>query len=64
MRGFLAWIAWLLLHLLMLAGFRNRVSVLTSWIWNYVRRDHSARLIVDQREAATAETVGGPVGRS
>lgn len=64
MRGFLAWIAWLLLHLLMLAGFRNRVSVLISWIWNYVRRDHSARLIVDQQEAATAETVGGPVGRS
>lgn len=64
LRGFIAWIAWLLLHLLMLAGFRNRVSVLVSWIWNYVRRDHSARLIVDQREAATAETVGGPVGRS
>ncbi len=64
LRGFVAWIAWLLLHLLMLAGFRNRVSVLFSWIWNYARRDHSARLILDQREAATAETVGGPVGRS
>jgi len=64
MRGLLAWIAWLLLHLLMLAGFRNRVSVLVSWIWNYVRRDHSARLILDQREAATAESVNGPIDRS
>lgn len=64
LRGLVAWIAWLLLHLLMLAGFRNRVSVLFSWIWNYARRDHSARLILDQREAATAETVGGPVDRS
>jgi NADH dehydrogenase len=64
MRGRVAWVAWLLLHLLMLAGFRNRVSVLFSWIWNYARRDHSARLILDQREAATAETARGPVSRS
>lgn len=64
LRGRIAWLAWLLLHLLMLAGFRNRVSVLVSWIWNYLRNDHSARLILDQREAATAETVDGPVRRS
>ncbi len=64
LRGRIAWLAWLLLHLLMLAGFRNRVSVLVSWIWNYLRNDHSARLILDQREAATAETVDGPVPRS
>lgn len=64
LRGLIAWVAWLLLHLLMLAGFRNRVSVLFSWIWNYARRDHSARLILDQREAATAEAVGGPIDRS
>jgi len=64
LRGLIAWLAWLLLHLLMLAGFRNRVSVLLSWIWNYVKHDHSARLILDQREAATAETAHGPVARS
>jgi NADH dehydrogenase len=64
LRGLVAWFAWLLLHLLMLAGFRNRVSVLLSWIWNYLRRDHAARLILDQREAAMAETMGGPVPRS
>jgi NADH:ubiquinone reductase (H+-translocating) len=64
MRGTLAWLAWLVLHLLMLAGFRNRVSVLISWIWNYLRHDHSARLILDQREAKSAETVRGPVPRS
>jgi len=64
LRGLVAWLAWLVLHLLMLAGFRNRVSVLVSWVWNYVKRDHSARLILDQREAATAETARGPVTRS
>jgi NADH dehydrogenase len=64
LRGLVAWLAWLVLHLLMLAGFRNRVSVLLSWIWNYMKHDHSARLILDQREAATAETARGPVARS
>jgi len=64
LRGLVAWLAWLLLHLLMLAGFRNRVSVLLSWVWNYMKHDHSARLILDQREAATAETARGPVARS
>jgi poly(A) polymerase len=59
LRGLVAWLAWLLLHLLMLVGFRNRVAVLFSWIWNYATYDHSARLILDQREAATAETARG-----
>jgi NADH:ubiquinone reductase (H+-translocating) len=64
LRGPVAWLAWLLLHLLMLAGFRNRLAVLVSWIWNYVTYDHAARLILDQREAVTAETAYGPVPRS
>jgi NADH:ubiquinone reductase (H+-translocating) len=64
LRGLVAWLAWLLLHLLMLVGFRNRVAVLFSWIWNYATYDHSARLILDQREAATAETAQGRIPRS
>jgi len=63
-RGFIAWMAWLLLHLLQLVGFRNRTAVLASWIWNYVTYDHAARLILDQREAATTETPDGRVPRS
>jgi hypothetical protein len=48
LRGTLAWIAWLALHLLYLVGFKNRVGVLLSWLWNYVMYDHAARLILDQ----------------
>jgi NADH:ubiquinone reductase (H+-translocating) len=62
--GVVAWLAWLLLHLLMLVGFKNRASVLASWMWNYATYDHAARLILDQREAATAETVDGRIPRS
>lgn len=42
-----AWLAWLFLHLLSLAGFRNRLSVFTSWAWNYVTYDRGQRLIIE-----------------
>ncbi len=45
MRGYLAWLGWLLLHLVKLIGFRNRISVMVNWIWNYFTYDRSARLI-------------------
>lgn len=47
LRGTVAWLAWLLLHLLYLIGFRNRASVLVDWAWNYLTYDHAARLILD-----------------
>jgi len=44
--GTLGWLAWLVLHLLYLVGVHNRVSVLTSWAWNYVTWDRSNRIII------------------
>lgn len=44
--GFPAWVAWLALHLLFLVGFRNRVAVFLSWVWNYLTYDRAARLIL------------------
>src|SRR5207253_6549760 len=43
--GFIAWLAWLFVHLLALVGYENRVLVLTQWAWFYVWRRRSARLI-------------------
>lgn len=48
--GFPAWMSWLFLHLLYLVGFRNRVAVLLSWIWNYVTYDEANRLIIEPRD--------------
>ncbi|MGH2686969.1 MAG: NAD(P)/FAD-dependent oxidoreductase, partial [Actinomycetota bacterium] len=45
LRGGLAWFAWLGLHVIMLMGFRNRLSVLLNWAWNYVTWDRGPRLI-------------------
>jgi len=41
------WVAWLLLHLVILVGVRNRISVLVSWAWNYLTWDRAYRLIIE-----------------
>jgi len=46
--GVLAWFAWLIVHLFFLIGFRNRVSVLTSWFYAYVTFRRGARIIFDE----------------
>ena len=44
-RGYLAWLAWLFIHLLYLIEFENRLLVLVQWAWNYFTRNRGARLI-------------------
>lgn len=43
--GFIAWLMWLFLHIIILIGFRNRLFVLSEWFWAYLTRERSARLI-------------------
>jgi NADH:ubiquinone reductase (H+-translocating) len=43
--GLLAWVAWMALHITVLIGFRNRISVLVSWIYSYVFFRRGSRLI-------------------
>lgn len=45
MHGFIAWLAWLFIHIWYLIGFRNRVAVLLNWAWSYVSYKRGARLI-------------------
>jgi NADH dehydrogenase len=43
--GFVAWSAWLAIHIVFLIGFRNRVLVLLQWAWAYIVYDRGARVI-------------------
>jgi len=52
--GGIAWWAWLLLHIVMLVGFRNRLAVLLDWAWNYVTYDRGLRSIVGDRPRPTS----------
>ncbi|MBT0665333.1 NAD(P)/FAD-dependent oxidoreductase [Geobacter pelophilus] len=47
LRGYPAWLAWLLLHLYYLIGFRNRILVLLNWGWYYWFHERQVRLITD-----------------
>jgi NADH:ubiquinone reductase (H+-translocating) len=43
--GFIAWMIWVWLHIYRLIGFRNRLTVLINWAWDYVFYDNQVRLI-------------------
>jgi NADH dehydrogenase len=45
LRGWLAWLVWLFVHLMQLVGFRNRLVVLINWAWQYWFYDRAVRLI-------------------
>jgi NADH dehydrogenase len=44
-KGFLAWVIWMGLHLLLLVGVKNRIQVFINWIYNYITHDQNLRLI-------------------
>jgi len=63
LKGTLGWLAWLLVHIYYLIGFRNRAVVLASWAWDYLRRDRPIRLIVRSEPdpiTASVESEGEP----
>lgn len=45
-QGIFAWYVWMFVHLYFLIGFRNRVVVFINWVYNYIRFDREARLII------------------
>lgn len=64
LKGFIAWLAWLFIHVFFLIGFRNRLAVMADWFWAYLTRERSARLITgdaeEMREAEQFLAAGAP----
>ncbi len=52
LRGFIAWFAWLAVHIFFLIGFRNRLAVMFNWIYNYFAYQRGARIITGRRLSA------------
>ena len=46
MSGFIAWLAWMFVHLMSLLGMRNKITVLVNWIWAYFNYSTSLRLLI------------------
>jgi len=51
-RGYIAWLAWLLLHLYYLIGFRNRIVVMMNWTYAYWFQERQVRLITAKKRRA------------
>jgi NADH dehydrogenase len=45
--GLIAWITWLVVHIWYLVGFQNRIVVVIRWLFSFLTRGRSARLITD-----------------
>ncbi|GAB3635095.1 NAD(P)/FAD-dependent oxidoreductase [Hymenobacter arcticus] len=45
-KGFIGWLAWLFIHLILLVGFRNKVVALVDWAFSYFSSDQALRLII------------------
>lgn len=44
--GVIAWLMWMLIHLLSILGMRNKVTVMLNWVWNYFNYSTSLRLLL------------------
>jgi NADH dehydrogenase len=51
MKGFIAWVMWLVVHLRSILGVRNKVIVFLNWIWNYFNYNQSLRMIFYPKKA-------------
>jgi NADH dehydrogenase len=45
--GLIAWLLWCVVHIFFLIGFRNRVRVMSEWVWYYITFKPGARVIYE-----------------
>lgn len=48
--GFLAWLAWIFVHIFFLIEFDNKIIVMVQWAWGYFTRNRGARLITNPED--------------
>lgn len=61
--GYIAWIAWMIVHLLNLMGFRNKLVVFINWFYRYFTYDRGTRIII-KRGAANIVKLGQTVNQT
>jgi len=56
LKGYVAWLFWLFIHIFQLIGFRNRLTVMTQWAASYLTYQRSVRLITRDESARGSRT--------
>ncbi len=62
--GWLAWAAWLLVHLIFLVGFRNKAAVLLQWTYSYFTYKRGSRIVTGMEESTTQQPASSPAQRA
>ena len=47
-KGYFAWLVWMFLHLMLILSVRNKLIIFINWVWAYLTKDTSLRLILKQ----------------
>jgi len=50
-KGFFAWLVWLFIHIIPIAGFRNKLKLAFNWFWSFATNDPTLRLIIRPEKA-------------
>ncbi len=59
-QGFIAWVLWSLVHVLMIIGVKNKLFILMDWSWSYFNYDHSLRLLINPRKKKNEDSSPPP----
>lgn len=54
-QGIFAWYLWMFLHLMLILSVRNKIAVFFNWMWSYLNKDSSLRLIILPNKKNTTE---------
>lgn len=52
LKGWVAWLAWAIIHVYLLVGFQHRIQVSIQWLWRYLTYERGARLVAEEHVAA------------
>jgi NADH dehydrogenase len=56
--GFFGWLAWGLVHIIFLVGFRTKLVVMLDWIWNYFSHERGARILTGDPKMSVKKVIG------
>ncbi|MBL7736700.1 MAG: NAD(P)/FAD-dependent oxidoreductase [Chitinophagaceae bacterium] len=51
-KGFFAWLIWLFIHIIPIAGYRNKLKLAANWFWSFLSNNPTLRLIIRPRKEA------------
>lgn len=49
-RGFVVWWLWLVIHILPITGFKNKIKLVCNWLWNFISNNPTLRIMINPQK--------------